>query len=277
MSKIINLCCFLGFLRRVQKLANAYENNKARSITLWAPIDTTSATVIEAIQSRLSEPVAKVVLGVERDTRVRSTAKINIITTTDAAANHLLTNGIRIGTKILYPRTTRPRPSPNKERLPTQLLCRGHRGSFGRGSGGERNHHPKDRTTAPQKHQHQDRRLVNMDRPGFPDTLHFDGEEYAILWRNKKTTVTNRPTASNTGRSAERPIAAKRPDINTVDIVVGEAAEAEREEDPAPQPATTNMTGDEEMKVVESVSAKRRRRRQGKKALCGPIRFCRIP
>ena len=109
-----------------------------------------------------------------------------------------------------------------------------------------------------------------MDQPGFPDTLHFDGEEYAVIWRNKKTTATNRsgpatsrtrPTASNTvntDKSAERPIAAKRPDINTVDITGGETAEAEREEVPAPQPATTDLTVDEEMEVVESVSAKRR-------------------
>ena len=188
----------------------------------------------------------------ERDTRVRSTAKINIITTTDPAANHLLTNGIRIGTKILYPRSTRPRPPPTRRGYLPNFPVAATEAHLEEVAG------EKGIATvkiAPRLHRNTTIKIggwsiwTDLDCP-TPDTLHFDGEEYAILWRSKKTTDPNRsgPTASNTGRSTERPIAAKRPDITTTDIDDGEAAEAEREEVPAPQTATTNQTRDEDMR-----------------------------
>ena len=66
---------------------NTYEANKERSLTLWAPANTSPTDVIKAMQSMFPEPVDKLVLGVERDTRVRTTAKINIITTTEISSS----------------------------------------------------------------------------------------------------------------------------------------------------------------------------------------------
>ena len=208
-------------LDRMDQGRDVYENNKARSITLWASIETTSATVIEAVQSRLSEPVANVVLEVERDTRVRSTAKINIITTTDAAANHLLTNGIRIGTRTIYPRTTRPRPPPTRRGYLPNFPVAANEAHLEEAAG------EKSITIlkiTPRLHRNTTIKIggwtiwTDLDSP-TPDTLHFDGEEYAIIWRSKKTTANNRtgPTANNTVNTdkrpdnaiAERPIAAK--------------------------------------------------------------------
>ena len=49
-------------------------------------------------------------VGVERDTRVRSTTKINIATTTETATGYLS----KMGQQRLYPKQTRPRPPPTK-------------------------------------------------------------------------------------------------------------------------------------------------------------------
>ena len=96
-------------------LTTPYEANKERSLTLWAPPNTSPFDVIDSIRSQYNDPVDTLVLGVQKDTRVISTVKINIVATTDSAAQYLATTGIKIGQQRLYPR---PPPPAQRGYLP---------------------------------------------------------------------------------------------------------------------------------------------------------------
>ena len=237
-------------------MGDVYESNKARSITLWAPIDVTPATVIEAIQSRISGSVEGLVLGVERDTRVRSTAKINIITTTDEAAQYLQHNGIRIGTKVLYPRPTRPRPLPTRRGYLPNFPVAATKAHLEQAAGDKSVNIQK---ITPRLHKNTTIKTggwtiwTDLDSP-TPSTLHFDGEEYAVIWRGKRTnTNTTNNNTNETTPGPDPPIATRRPDV---------ATEANTE------PTVSNPTdegegdGDEGMTKVDSKGAKKRRRKK---------------
>ena len=168
--------------------ANTYEVNKERSLTLWAPANTSPTDVIEAIQSMFPQPVDKLVLGVERDTRVRTTAKINIVTTTEMASSYLQKMGIKIGQQRMHPKPTRSRPPPSK---------RGYLSNFPVAA---TEHDLETAATerginvlkiTPRLYKETAIEVggwtiwCDMDLT-MPDTVCFDGEEYAVFWRGRR-------------------------------------------------------------------------------------------
>ena len=96
-----------------------YNDNMRRSLTVWAPLDTTVPQMIEALQKIFGDNTDQQVIGIERDSRVRSISIINIILSTEIACEHLSSQGILLKEKRFYPKPTRPRPPPsNRGYLP---------------------------------------------------------------------------------------------------------------------------------------------------------------
>ena len=96
-----------------------YNDNMRRSLTVWAPLDTTVPQMIEALQKIFGDTTNQQVIAIERDSRVRSISKINIILSTEIACEHLSSQGILLKEKRFYPKPTRPRPPPsNRGYLP---------------------------------------------------------------------------------------------------------------------------------------------------------------
>ena len=91
-----------------------YESKRNRCLTIWAPLHTQPIGVIEAIDRQFSQPLKDLILGVERDTRVRNQAKINILTKDNIGFDLFYKNGITIGQRRCYPKPLRPRPPPSK-------------------------------------------------------------------------------------------------------------------------------------------------------------------
>ena len=69
---------------------------------------------IEALQNVFHSSTNKLVVGIERDSRVKSIAKINIVLANDIACDQLTTNGMVINNQRFYPKRSRPRPPPSR-------------------------------------------------------------------------------------------------------------------------------------------------------------------
>ena len=85
-----------------------FQENLNRSLTVWAPLGTTVAQTIEALQGQFKEATNQLVVGIEKDSRVKSISKINIVLANDIACYHLTKNGMVINGKTLYPKASRP-------------------------------------------------------------------------------------------------------------------------------------------------------------------------
>ena len=250
---------------------NTYQANKERSLTLWAPATTSPTDVIEAMQSMFPEPVDKLVLGVERDTRVRTTAKINIIATTEISSSYLQKMGLKIGEQRLYPKPTRPRPPPSK---------RGYLPNFPVAA---TEHDLETAATerginiikiTPRLYKETAIKVGgwtiwgDMDS-AMPDTVCFDGEEFAVLWRGRRpptttttTTTTSKRTTNtvtndnDTGRKAVAGAASG-----------GQTDPAEPTKETTPkEPTNAKSDDDVDMTLVVSKSKKKRERKRERQA-----------
>ena len=76
-----------------------YNDNMRRSITVWAPLDTTVPQMIEALQRIFGDTTNQQVIAIKGDSRVRSISKINIILSTEIACEHLSSQGILLKKK----------------------------------------------------------------------------------------------------------------------------------------------------------------------------------
>ena len=182
-----------------------FQENLDRSLTVWAPLGTTVTQTIVALQGQFKESTNQLVLGIERDSRVKSISKINIVLANDIACHHLTTNGMVINGQRLYPKASRPRPPPSRRAyLPNFPVAA----------------NPEDLEEAatnqginilriePRRYKDTAIKIGGMTLwadldSTTPQVLYFNNEEYAMIWRGKRTTAKSEKTTNRTAESDE--------------------------------------------------------------------------
>ena len=91
-----------------------YESKRNRCLIFWVPPDTHLTGFIEAIDRQFSQPLKDLIVGDERDTRVRNQAKINILTKDNIGVDLFCKHGITIWQRRCYPKPLSPKPPPSK-------------------------------------------------------------------------------------------------------------------------------------------------------------------
>jgi len=91
-----------------------YKNNVSRTLTIWPREDCTATQIIHSVGRSLDMNPKDCLVGVERDTRVKSKNKFNLVFTSDQALEAVKYRGVCINGVTYHPRVPRERPPPRK-------------------------------------------------------------------------------------------------------------------------------------------------------------------
>ena len=234
---------------------NDYQENMERSLTLWAPVETSPTQIVEALQSQLRAPIDQLVVGIEKDSRVKSISKINIVCANEIACDQLKTNGIIVNNKRYYPKPSRPRPPPSRRAYLPNFPVAASEGDLCEAATNQGINILK---IEPRLYKNTTIKIggwtlwADLDST-MPDVIYFDNQEFATIWRGKGRKSNQTVESTNT-------IAAK-PDKTTQ-----RTAQPDETTKSTAKPAETNNNNDdEEMEIVLSKNQKRKMKRNLKK------------
>jgi len=91
-----------------------YHINKTRSLTLWLDQNVDTTTVMTCIAVKFQMDAKDCLVGVQKDTRVKSSHKYTIILKTDEMVEYIKYQGVTVEGKRYWPRSPKPRPPPRK-------------------------------------------------------------------------------------------------------------------------------------------------------------------
>ena len=91
------------------------DGNIKRSLTLWLPDAISTESLVIQIAESLKIQAQHGLIGVERDTRVKSANKYTLVMASDRAFNQASNNGVTINGKHYKPQPPKPRPPPIKD------------------------------------------------------------------------------------------------------------------------------------------------------------------
>jgi len=91
-----------------------YKNNVNRTLTIWPRDNCTATQLIQHVSRSLDMDPADCLVGVERDTRVKTKNKFNLVLTSDQVYDAVKYHGIQINGTTYHPRAPRQRPPPRK-------------------------------------------------------------------------------------------------------------------------------------------------------------------
>ena len=214
-------------------------------MTIWAPLDTQPIGVIEAIDRQFSQPLKDLILGVERDTRVRNQAKINILTKDNIGFDLFYKNGITIGQRRCYPKPLRPRPPPSKRGyLPNfpilesgilyeRVSARTYKDT-GIKLGGWTAHAHMDSVT--------------------PESVVFDDQVYAILWKGRSKKPTAKPDETTEPAKPNETTEPAKPDETTQPAKPDETTQPAKSDETTTRPEENDV----EMQLVLSKNQRKK-------------------
>ena len=253
---------------------DVYGANKRRSLTLWMNTNISPRDLAEAVAKSLGRPINACLVGLERDTRVKTKYKYTLVFKTDDVAHEAADTGVTVEGRRYQLRSPTPRPPPRKRAfLPNfpvaatpELLdqCLKEAGIQ------QINITPR---TLPDSVVRIGGWVVYATLDSAePDVVEFDGSSFAILW-NRKTNSKRQNTMADHATTTDNPVATATDNAVTTtetNALVLPSDNAEQQVHPmenhkSTQPSTTTSKPSEtstEEENFQEVTTKRRRKKK---------------